>query len=80
MTKIEPFDKVTTKVIDSFNVDSVDITLFNSAKIRVSLLNKTNVIDVSIVILEGDDYANWGNDDNYIVNYVAKKLGFTIIY
>jgi len=80
MTKIEPFDKVTTKVIDSFNVDSVDISLFNSAKIRVSLLNQTNVIDVSIVMLEGDDYTNWGNDDYYIINYVANKLGFTIIY
>ena len=80
MPKIEPFDKVTTKVIDSFNIDSIEINIFNSAKIRVVLLNQTNIIDVSIVVLDKDDYANWGNDDNYIVNYVANKLGFKIIY
>ena len=24
-------------------------------------------------LLEGDDYNNWGNDDNYIRNYICSK-------
>ena len=81
MPNIEPFDKIVTKVIYSFEIQNTEITLFNSAKIRVNLLNEQkNIVDVSIVILEGDDYNNWGNDDNYIINFVANKFGFTIIY
>ena len=37
-----------------------------------------NRIDCTFVTLEGEDYANWGNSDDYIINYVANKLGFTI--
>lgn len=81
MPNIVPFDKVVTTVIYSFDIQSIEISLFNSAKIRVTLLNEQgNIVDVSIVLLQGDDYTNWGNDDNYIVNFVAKQLGFTIVY
>jgi hypothetical protein len=81
MPNIVPFDKVVTTVIYSFDIQSIEINLFNSAKIRVTLLNEQgNIVDVSIVLLEGDDYTNWGNDDNYIINFVANDLGFTIVY
>ena len=29
--------------------------------------------------LSGDDYTNWGNDDNYIYEEIAAKLGLTLL-
>jgi hypothetical protein len=44
--------------------------------LRVELLGEEgNLISIQYVILSGDDYAGWNNDDNYIVNKVAEKLG-----
>lgn len=79
MPAIVPVDKVTTITIYSFTIDSIEVDLFNSARIRVYLMNQANVsIDCAFVTLAGEDYENWGNDDDYIINYVANSLGFTL--
>jgi hypothetical protein len=28
------------------------------------------------VVMEGEDYALWNNDDNYAINFVLGKLGY----
>jgi hypothetical protein len=79
MSAIVPLDKVTTLTIYSFTLDRIEVDLFNSARIRVNLMDQNNNrIDCTFVTLEGEDYTNWGNSDDYIINYVANKLGFTI--
>lgn len=35
-------------------------------------------LDNSNITLTGDDYAAWGNDDNYIKIYIANSLGLTL--
>ena len=32
-----------------------------------------------MVHITGNDYAQWGNDDSYIVELVASKIGVTIV-
>jgi hypothetical protein len=77
---IQPFDEITTKVITGFKVRVQDIELFTSANIIVELLDSSNTPrDVKFLKISGDDYTNWSNDDQYIINYVANQLGFTII-
>jgi hypothetical protein len=79
MSAIVPLDKVTTLTIYSFTLDRIEVDLFNSARIRVNLMDKdNNRIDCTFVTLTGEDYKNWGNSDDYIINYVANKLGFTV--
>ena len=79
MPAIVPVDKVTTITIYSFTIDSIEVDLFNSARIRVYLMNQNNIsIDCTFVSLTGEDYENWGNNDEYIINYVANTLGFTL--
>jgi hypothetical protein len=80
MTQIVPYDQITTKQISGFDIQNVDLILFNSARICVRLLDENgNMLDLTFVTMEGEDYTNWGSDDSYIINYVATKLGFTII-
>jgi hypothetical protein len=80
MTQIVPYDQITTKVISGFDIQNIELVLFNSARIFVRLLDENgNMMDLKFITMEGEDYANWGSDDNYIINFVATKLGFTII-
>jgi hypothetical protein len=78
MPVIVPLDIITTSTITSFEIDSIEVRLFSSATIRVNVFSGNYRTDVRNIIIEGDDYVNWGNDDQYINNYVATVLGFTI--
>lgn len=37
-----------------------------------------NYIDNAIITLAGDDYKEWGNDDNYIKLFIANQLGLIL--
>ena len=72
-----PYDIVSSITVNRFDIDSIDIQLFKSAVIRVNLYGFDGFrVSVRNVVMEGDDYANWGNDDQYIITYVMNKLGF----
>jgi hypothetical protein len=36
-------------------------------------------IENKYMSIAGNDYLQWSNDDNYIIEYVKQKLGITII-
>ena len=77
--KINSYEKVTTHVINSFSVSVLDVVLFVSVTLNVFLKDANGVIvNCSQLTLTGTDYTNWGGDDNYILNYVSSKLGFTV--
>ena len=72
-----PYDIVSSITVNRFDIDSIDIQLFKSAVIRVNLYGFDGFrVSVRNVVMEGDDYANWGNDDQYIITYVMNTLGF----
>jgi hypothetical protein len=76
---IENFDIVTTNTATSFRVEIKRLNLFVSADLRVILFNKTNgIVRCDNLVLAGDDYKNWANSDEYVINYVAKYYGFIL--
>lgn len=55
----------------------VSVVLESKAMIRVSFYEEDSEftpLDVNVIILEGEEYKKWGNDDKYIINYVFEKL------
>ena len=50
----------------------ITITVGTSAHFKCVLFTSENVFDKSYV-LEGDDYARWGSDDDYIKNWICDK-------
>jgi len=79
IVNITPVEKTTTIYITYFEIRQVIINLYQSASVLVNLYSNTNqFVETHPMLMEGDDYANWGNNDDYIKNYVANKLGFTI--
>ena len=76
---IEPSVITEVKTITDFKLSTQDLVLFTSVTFRVELLNNAgNLIDLKYVVISGDDYKNWNNDDQYIINKVAEKLGFIL--
>lgn len=59
----------------------VTVILDEKAVARVEFYDNSNYVleplDVQIVLIEGDEYRQWGQDDNYIYNLVFEKLGLT---
>lgn len=78
MSNILPFEIVSTLTVVRFEIDSIDIRLFTSAIIRVNLFDSNGFrVCAKNVLMEGADYANWGNDDQYILTFIMDSLGFT---
>ena len=76
--QIVPIDLV--KQMTSFSVDGLLMNLFVGVHVSVSIYDsEQKKIDTRTVYLTGEDYMNWNNDDQYIINKVAEKLGFTIV-
>lgn len=79
IVNINPFEQVKTTLITSMTVRVMRFDLFKGASLYVSLLDENgNGVDSQMVEISGDDYKNWGGDDTFIYNYIAKKLGFTM--
>lgn len=76
---IDDFQLVTTETVNAFIVSVSNITLFNSVNLQIRLINSmNNVVRVFPLTLTGTDYTNWGGDDNYLYQYVANKMGYTL--
>jgi len=79
MSSISPFNEVTTKTAVRFSIDIAQIELGSSATFRITLYDiDDKCVSSKYVTLEGQDYLNWGTDDKYVVNYIAKTLGLTL--
>ena len=76
---IEPSTEITTRVITSFTVNVMRLELFQSVTVNAMLYGADgNFIEVKTLTLSGQDYLDWNNNDKYLINKVAEKLGFTI--
>lgn len=50
----------------------ITITMGERAQLRCILFTNASVYDKAYT-LEGDDYARWGSDDEYIKNWICDK-------
>jgi len=70
---------VTSETITSFSISVNSVELFKSVRLCIYLFDANDaVIKFFILQLEGDDYNNWGGDDNYLYQCVAQKMGYTL--
>jgi len=80
MTQVDIQTKeiTTTNQVVKIEIDDIQVTLDDSAKIVVRLLNDSdNLVNIEIVDVTGDEYNAWGTDDSYIIDLVLTKLGMT---
>lgn len=80
MEQIKVNDKTitTTSIVKSIEIESTKIVLNEYARFMVKLLDEQKrVLEVEVVELSGDDYSNWGSDDQYVVDFILNQLGLT---
>jgi hypothetical protein len=76
---IVPAEQTKTFTITGFRISVTRVVLFTSVSVNVLLLDSSNNI-VSVKNLEytGEQYQQWTNNDQTLINMVAESLGFTV--
>ena len=78
-TIIEPFTITTSQVVKSFTVSCRGINLFNNATFAVDSFDEIgNLVSRKIITITNEEYTQWNNDDSFIVDLMAQKLGYTL--
>ena len=68
----------TPPIITSFNYNVNNLVLSSNITFNVILLDANNTpVSVQQVTIAGEDYTNWGNNDQYVINYICNALGLT---
>lgn len=75
---INPAQDTITNTYTAFSILRVDVVPNISANITFKLLGaNNNILKIDNLVLVGSDYNNWGSDDDYLVNIICQKKGFT---
>jgi len=78
MSNIVPYEITTVRVVVRFSLDICFLALNELATFRATLYDaEDKVVEAVNVIIQGEDYARWSTNDDYIINYIANELGFT---
>ena len=71
---LSPITSTTSYIIDSFVVNVCLYELGKSATLRIDCYCENHLFKVKTHKLEGDAFDGWGNDDDYITDYVNINL------
>lgn len=68
-----------TKSVKYFQVYVAGVELFKSVTVAVTLFGENGAgVGSRTFKIEGAEYLAWNNDDQYLIDLVAQKLGFTL--
>ena len=77
-TPIEEKDVNSVLKVKNISISVVNLELGVGCNIIVGLYDATNsLLRQDLLRLEGETYNAWGNDDDYIFNYVMTQYGFS---
>jgi hypothetical protein len=80
-SNIVPVSNVITVTYSGISIACTRLDLFKGASFYATLLDSSgNMVKNTTqpVSITQEEYSQWNNDDEYIVNLIATKLGYTI--
>ena len=78
-SNVVPHDFTSSTTVTSFTVQNCLVQLFNGASVDAFMWTQDgSLYKVERVVINQEEYLQWNNDDTYIVDLVATKLGLTI--
>ena len=76
-SNIQPFSFVNN--VTSFSVTCQNLTLYQSATFQILSYDENNeLVQTNYMILSTEEYLAWNNNDDYIKQLAASKLGYTL--
>lgn len=78
-TKIKVNDKeqVQVFIINNIEMRIVNMSLGNYVDVNAVLKQDNNFVSSQNFRIQGEEYTNWGDDDQYIENLILQKLELT---
>ncbi len=78
-TQIQVNDKEEIKVFIINNVEMrvINLSLGKYVDVNAILKQDSNFVSSQNFRIQGEEYDNWGNDDEYLENLILQKLGLT---
>jgi hypothetical protein len=74
--RVDPKPYIITKMVGSVQISIINIDFGLSATFNVILFDENgSLIVCNQVTLAGADYEAWGNDDQYVINYILNMYG-----
>lgn len=70
---INKIETITT-TYTSYEILEVKVIPFTSCMITVLLISDNNQRKIENLAMDSTDYANWNDDDQYLINWVNAKL------
>lgn len=64
-----------TKQLNYLEIISVNVNLDNSARVQAFVSNDENLGQNHSLFMDNETYSNWGDDDQFVVNWVCQQLG-----
>lgn len=77
VVNVQDYPYVVSNTINNVRISIGQVILFKSVHINALLMQNNNLIESKFFTITGDEYANWSNDDQYLVDLVMSKLGLT---
>lgn len=72
------YTKTLTESVDNIIISVVEFVLFERLTLQITLRSGENVIDIKGYVIQGNEYEQWGDDDNYIVNLITSKFNLML--
>ena len=78
---VTPQERVKTVVIMSVEMKIISLELGKSVSIIVLLKDQNgSLVEVKNLKIEGEEYNNWGENDQYLIDLCIQKCGLTEAY
>jgi hypothetical protein len=79
MSNVPVNDKeiVKTNIVNNVDIRVMNLDLGKSVDVNAVMRQGDQLIDVKNFHISGQEYDDWGQDDQYIENLVLTKLGLT---
>jgi hypothetical protein len=74
---VEQKEIVVTNTINNIIIRIINMKIKSYVNLSVMTMENNKLLSNYTFHLEGDDYNNWGNDDDYLIQYVLDKLHLT---
>jgi len=69
-----PITETVTKTYTKFLIKNVTVNVNSNATIIILLCPIEGDIISRIIEMDGNDYTDWGSDDNYLIQFIKQKL------
>lgn len=76
---IVPIESTQTIVSNKMNIRVLNLVFGVSIEVIASVVQSNGTVTQNYhLVISGEEYANWGSDDAYMVNLIASKIGVAI--